>query len=262
MAVADTICFLSGGSLNGDPLLSLGGSASFVEASANLFDDFEAEESELGLEDYRCIYVSNALTSSLLGLQVWIESPTLSSATMILGIDESNDVQEVNLEFFSGIGSFTLDFNGTDVVVLADSDLNTFAQNFQNALRNTFLTDVTVVVQLLGIIVNFTVSFIGVDGKREQPVFALKDNSLAGSPPITITKTVIGSPINATAEIVATDITPPINPEFRITTGSLPIFVPLLNENEGFPLWIKRTIPENPTPSQNDGFFLKIFAIA
>ena len=256
----DTICFLSGGSSNGDPLLSLGGEVSIAQASGDLFDDFQIEESSTGLEDYRCIYIFNGLTETLERTEVWLESPPGSSANVILGIDESDDIQEVNLSFFSGIGSFTLDFNGFDVVVNADSDLDVFAQNFQAALRSdTPLTDVVVRVQFLGTTVNFIVTFEGADKSRKQPVFALKDNGLGGSPAISINQTNVGSPIDSTAETINTDTTSPLNPEFRETTKLLPITISNLASNEGFPLWIKRTISIDPVATQNDGFFLKIF---
>jgi hypothetical protein len=255
----DTVCFLSGGASNGDPLLSLGGAVSITKAGGDLFDDFQPEETLVGLEDYRCIYIYNELSNTIRGLNVWVESPPLSAAAIVLGVDESDDIQEVNLSFFSGIGTFTLDFGGIDVVISADSDLDTFAQNFQNSLRNdTSLTEVIVQAQMIETTVNFKVTFTGDDGRRSQPVFGLKNNSLGGSPAISIDQTSVGSPINATAESIGTDVSVPSNPEFRETTRSLPIIIPNLAENEGFPLWIKRTVDINPAATQNDGFFLQI----
>ena len=256
----DTVCFLSGGSINGNPLLSIGGEASFVEADGDLFDDFQPEESATGLEDYRCIYIFNNVSSTITNLRLWIESSPLSSAAISLGLREENDIQEINLSFLPSGGSFTLDFGGVDIVVDANVALDVFALNFQNALRNnTSLTDVIVQVQQIGTTVNFTVSFIGSDGAREQPTFALLNNGLVGNPTISITKTNVGSPINAIAQSIATDTTTPVA-EFKTTTQILPIVVPTLNENEGFPLWIKRTVAINPVATQNDGFLLKIFA--
>lgn len=255
----DTVCFLSGGGSNNDPLLSLGGSVSIAEAEGDLFDDFQPKESLTGLEDYRCVYIFNRLTSPIKGVEVWLESPPLSSAAVILGIDESDDVQEVNLSFFSGIGTFTLDFEGRDIIVNADSDLGVFAQNFQDSLRaDENLTDVTVQAKLIGTTVNFEIVFAGIDGKRKQSVLALKDNSLGGSPAVSINQITVGSPINATAETIGKDTTVPLNPEFRETTRALPILIPNLAENEGFPLWFKRTIEINPNPTSSDGFFLQI----
>jgi hypothetical protein len=256
----DTKCFLSGGSSNGDPLLSLGGDVSITEAGGDLFDDFQPEESSTGLEDYRCIYIFNGLTDPINGVEVWLESPPLSSAAVLLGVDEADDMQEINLSFFSGIGTFTLDFDGRDIVVSADSDLGIFAQNFQDSLRDDEdLTDVIVQAKLIDTTVNFTVIFTGLDGRRKQPVFGLKNNSLGGSPAISINQTSIGSPINATAETIDNDIKAPLNPEFRETTRALPIIIPHLAVNEGFPLWFKRTVEVNPAPTRNDGFFLQIF---
>lgn len=256
---SDTVFFLSGGTANGDPVFSLGGVVSAVEAGGDLFDDFPPEKSTTGLEDYRCIYVYNGLSDTIRGIQLWVEVPPVSSTSIILGVNESDDVQEVNLSFFSGIGTFTLDFDGVDVVVTADSDLDIFASNFQNALRNdTALTDVTVNAQMISTTANFIVTFTGTDGRRKQPVFGLKGSTLGGSPVVSISQTSVGSPINAIAESVDKDTTP-LYPEFRETTASLPIIVPNLAVNEGFPLWIKRTIGVNPVSTQNDGFFLQIF---
>lgn len=257
--VSDTVLLLSGGSSNGDPLLSLGGEVSITEVGSDLFDDFLPEESATGLEDYRCIYVFNTLPNSLKGIRLWLESSPVSSAAVILGVEESDDIQEINFSFFSGIGTMTLDFGGEDVIVTADSDLDIFALNFQTSLRdNTYLTDVIVDAQMVGTTVNFKVTFAGSDGKRKQPIFALVDNSLGGSPTISINQISVGSPINATAETIGTDISVPSNPEFRETTEVLPIIIPNLFANEGFPLWIKRTIETNPPATRDDGFFLQI----
>tara|TARA_Y100000034_G_scaffold86053_1_gene103158 strand:- start:4020 stop:5816 length:1797 start_codon:yes stop_codon:yes gene_type:complete len=259
----DTVCFLSGGLSNNDPLLSIGGTASLTEVESNLFDNFQPSESTTGLEDYRCIYIYNALTNSIEDIKLWIEIPPTSDTVTTIGIDESDDMQEVKVDFFAGFpstGSFTLDFDGNDIVVSASSDLESFALNFQNALRdNTSLTDVTVAGQLIGATITFIVHFVGDDGKRDQPTFALKNNSLEGNPSMTINKVIVGSPINATAETIATDTTIPLNPSFKSTTEALPIVVPSLNVNEGFPLWIKRTVAINPIPTQNDGFTLRVF---
>ena len=254
----DTSFFLSGGS-NGDPLLSLGGERSLAEVESDLFDDFKPEETSTGLEDYRCIYVVNDLSNTLKDIRIWVEVNPLSDTVTTFGIYEKDDVQEVTLEFFTGAGSFILDFDGYDVEVKASPDLDTFAQNFQNSLRSsTPLTDVKVRTRLFDDTVTFVVTFTGSDGNKEQPGFALKLNDLVGKPSINIEKTIIGSPTNATAEIITTDITVPINPKFFETTRVSPIVVPLLNPNEGFPLWIRRTILPNPIATQNDGFVLKV----
>lgn len=87
--------YLSGGSTNTDPNLSLGGPISQTEIVSgqlnNLFDDVSAVESGAGDVEYRCIYIKNTHSvSSLVNARIWIDQDTLSTDDEIdIAIDPS-----------------------------------------------------------------------------------------------------------------------------------------------------------------------------
>lgn len=82
---------LSGGSTNGSPLLSLGGAKSEASASLQLFDNVSSDGADLGLTDFRCIYIHNGNSSlDLIGATAWLASNTPSSTTDIsIGVGTS-----------------------------------------------------------------------------------------------------------------------------------------------------------------------------
>lgn len=89
---------LSGGAANADPLLSLGGTKSSVDASATIFDNVSGDESTAGDVEYRCVYVHNAhATLSMDAAILWIQANTPSTFTTIdvsLGTSAINAVEQ------------------------------------------------------------------------------------------------------------------------------------------------------------------------
>ena len=84
IVATDLKFYLSGGSSNPDPLLSLGGAISSVQASSNLLDDISTAESASGDTEYRAIFVKNTnSTDTAYSVKVWIASNTPSAATEI-----------------------------------------------------------------------------------------------------------------------------------------------------------------------------------
>lgn len=87
--------YLSGGSTNTDPNLSLGGPISQTEIVSgqlnNLFDDVSAVESGAGDVEYRCLYIKNTHSvSSLVNARIWIDQDTPSPDDEIdIGVDPS-----------------------------------------------------------------------------------------------------------------------------------------------------------------------------
>ena len=255
---SDIEFFLSGGLTNSDPTKSLGGVVSTVHAESDLFEDFRPEYASTGLTEYRCLYLFNRLNVPLVNVKIWLEKYSSSSTGIVFGVDESDDIQEISMSFLSGVGTATFDFNGNDIVVNGSPDLDVFAQNLQDSLRNnTDLSEVEVSGRTEDSGFIFSVIFTGADGSRNQSFIALKDNNLAGSPEITIQKVQEGSPINAIAEETADNITAPSNPIFKEITESSPISL-ALGVDEGFPLWIKRVVEANPDPVENDRFSIKM----
>jgi len=75
---------LSGGSANADPLLSIGGVASSVDAAATIFDDVSSAEAVAGDTEYRCVYVRNThATLTMLGTKIWVQTQTPSADTAV-----------------------------------------------------------------------------------------------------------------------------------------------------------------------------------
>lgn len=75
---------LSGGAANADPLLSIGGAISSVDAGSSIFDDVASAEAAAGDTEYRCIYVKNThATLTYLSAKIWIQTQTPSADTAI-----------------------------------------------------------------------------------------------------------------------------------------------------------------------------------
>ena len=73
---------LSGGAANADPLLSIGGAISSVDAGSSIFDDVASAEAAAGDTEYRCIYVKNThATLTYLSAKIWIQTQTPSADT-------------------------------------------------------------------------------------------------------------------------------------------------------------------------------------
>lgn len=94
VATSDLKWLLSGDSGNTDENLSLGSGRSSTEVVFspilnNLFDNVTADESALGVVEYRCIYLQNDhATDSIDDVVVWINSQTPSPNTAIaIGLD-------------------------------------------------------------------------------------------------------------------------------------------------------------------------------
>ena len=73
---------LSGGSANADPLLSIGGAKSSVNADSAIFDAVTSAEASSGDAEYRLIYLHNAhATLTALAAKIWIQTNTPSAST-------------------------------------------------------------------------------------------------------------------------------------------------------------------------------------
>lgn len=88
MQPTDIKRYLSGGSSNTDPNLSLGDEVSSTEVSStplnNLFDNVTAAERTSGIEDYRCLYIKNEHpTSPLIGARIYVSTQTPASDTVV-----------------------------------------------------------------------------------------------------------------------------------------------------------------------------------
>lgn len=95
MIDTDLVAYLSGGSANTDPNLSLGDDISSTAVSLtplnNLFDNVSPAERASGTVEYRCFYVKNEhATEELQNTSVYISKQTDSTSTAIdIGLDSA-----------------------------------------------------------------------------------------------------------------------------------------------------------------------------
>ena len=75
---------LSGGAANSNPLLSIGGAMSSVEATGStLFDTVTSAEAAAGDTEYRCVYIYNNGATEATSCSLWIQANTPSGDTDI-----------------------------------------------------------------------------------------------------------------------------------------------------------------------------------
>jgi len=277
MPTKEQIVFLlSGGLNNSDPNKSLGGAVSHVpifDGLNNLYDDLTPEQSELGTHiDYRCFYLKNASNQKWKNIVAYIDNypsesvPTIESGAFVqIGVANRNDVQQISV-ISQGVtgGSFTLNFDGDDVIVPWGHGVDVWAANFQTALRNLDnLSEVTVagkrVVTSQEFYI-FTVTFSGADGNRNQSFLQMTANNLIGPGPITISETKIinGSPANSIAQEIPEETIVPSGVIFKYATLSDPVELGTLYAQESVPIWTKRFFLEPHTDYIEDKFTISI----
>lgn len=266
---------LSGGTVNLNPDDSIGGdpsSSPILDATLNnLFADVTADQTATGYEDYRCIYMFNDGPTPVYNFGLWIESDFSGGATMELGITNSNESQRVTISGgpITG-GSFTLSYKTFPFVVNYNSDLSVWVSSFQSALDNLQDGSGNIVFDSPKVIAQnagantfvFDVSFSGLDAKRNLDKLQVASNSLISTSTISIfiSTTSEGAPINTIAPEINLETTPPGGVGFYAASKQSPITLPVLNPNDGFPLWIKRTIVAGTEAVERDGFQLSFRA--
>jgi hypothetical protein len=263
---ADIIFLLSGGSTNSDPNQSLGGPPSTKRISGdfnNLFDDISESDAQVGHIDYRCFYVKNNSSETWENVRVWMADQS-EGAIGLLGLDSQDDTQQLTVISDNGAngGNFKVDFDGDEVQVDYDADINTWADNFQTALRTlSTLSDVTVTGQEMSGAKEFElfmVTFTGDDGAREQPTLFVTENNLTfaggGTGTIDVTKTNKGTPINNTPAKLGEETVAPINVSFQVTSESTFVTLGNLNSGDFVPIWIQRIFPAGNAPVVSNTF--------
>lgn len=102
------LMYLSGGSSNADPTLSLGGDISVTAMGGNIFGTITNRKAQLGGPDYRCVYLKNTSGSeTAYGLIVWIENQAELGNTVSIGIDpvgKNAAAQSISDEYTDPVG--------------------------------------------------------------------------------------------------------------------------------------------------------------
>lgn len=261
---------LSGGSTNTNPNLSLGGDPSAYEISAslqNLFNNVTAEDSASGYVDYRCFYVfNNNGSDSLYNCSVYFDNILDANPQLQLGLFLADDVQRMVISQNVTSGTLTLRYGDDTFYYTTPISWGTnylsFRANMENALNALAdLSGVQVLASAGGSYYTFEIAFTGDDGNKYQPTLAVSANNLStgsGTPTVAIQKIVDGGPINTVPDTLPNSVTAPVGPAFYNTSSAIKKMVGSLKPNEGFPVWVKRTVPPNANPSALSGSTFKL----
>lgn len=267
--LSDLIFVYSGGQVNHDASLSIGGDASVYEIVGsfnNLFSDVTPSQASSGYTDYRAFYIfNNHPTDTVYNMKIYIVEDATGGSNIQVGIDSRDELQNITIDQNITSGNFRIQYepnnpNGAGAVTVNyDPDLSVWASNLENALNGIRdLKDVSVTGSALSEGASFDVLFTGQDGKRSQSILAITQNNLNPPSTINVSRQVSGKPINSVATSLDVVTTPPTGVSFSFPTSSSPIILPKLREGEGFAVWLKRITTSNSTALENDGFVLRV----
>ncbi len=259
----------SGGGSNIFPEKSLGGSPSAFPIQLglnNLFDD-SFSSGILRQNDYCCFYVFNDNDSTYRDAVIWVESQTDGGADIQLGLRTAVEKQKIIIEAIAVTGgSLTMDVGGCEFTFSYSSDITVWASNLKSALiTSCSLTNADVVGSTFDSgpteLFIFEITFDTTNSAYDLIEFV--SSTLTGSGILTpaIQRIVAGGPINEIAAAIGNKNTIPAGVSFGLTNRSMPTSVGTLKSNEGFPVWVKRTIPTDAVKTTPDGFIFKIGGI-
>lgn len=250
---------IGGSGTNCLPQNSLGGDPSNCPVTTtinNLFESLTTEQTQEGRIDYRCFYIFNdSLTEDLPNSSIFFNNQYNAPAQLQIGVNTFDDVQKITIATspVSGTIKITFDAVETSAITLGGS-ISTNQTNIANALNAlASLSGVTVLGADFGTYQTYTLTFSGADGNRFQPQVSVSNNSLSGSPSITVQKSVNGSPINTVAPVVVSGLNAPAGINFYSTDPDNRKIIGTLKSGEGFPIWIKRVVPSGSNPSDLAG---------
>lgn len=265
VSAIDLVVVLTGGSNNTDPNLSIGGDPSsqpLIGVLNNLYDNVDEDEALVGQVEYRCIYIfNNNSVDSFYNTEIIIRSQVEGGASIEVGIDAKHESQRLALAGSPTGGSFDISYTppgGTleTRTVNYDPDPATWATNLQTAINSIDSLDCTVSVG--GTFVNriFNINFT--DYRSHDFLTIDLTNLTGGATTSSVSKTVAGSPINSVPSLLEIDTTAPNGVDFYTPSLAEPIEIGTLYPEEGFPIWVKRTVAAATDAIENDGFQLRI----
>lgn len=263
----DIALFLSGGSNNNNPDLSIGGNPSNVMISSstlnNLFGDVSTIDSLQGSVDYRCVYLfNNHPTSSFHNVNLFISKNSLISSLKI-GIKNRTEIQSIIISSNNVITSGNVILNYGDSTPLQfnfNSNINIWANNLRVALNghpDLSGVKVTPFTDGSGQLFEFKVFFEGNDDNRFHELLSIQENNIDNSNVMT-NKEQNGSPINSIPPLLTSTKVKPNSVDFQDYNELSPLFFKELKSGDGIPIWIERTINPNTPATVDDGFTLRI----
>jgi alpha-tubulin suppressor-like RCC1 family protein len=268
----------SGGTLNDDPLLSLGGEPSIYTVPAeiqNVFSNVTSSTTINGITDYRMIYITNTGTAPINELYTSLIKALNTPAELSLGYFFTNEQQRFVFATTPTSGSITFTYKDIfnnlyplDPIVWTNAgNLGTALADQLNALVNSYGQ------QILGGVTCSTtntapdgfvllVTFAGASKNKYHNILT-QTNSLGVD--INGVISIVGSPINIVPPVIdnptvaPTDVTfYTLNPTDPISVGTLLNNPNVVGQGEYLPVWIKRVVPPDTQPQELAGSTLKI----
>lgn len=258
MASQELTYVLSGGVVNQDPDLAVGGppSPTIIDDTVNnLFADVTGAQTNVGYTDYRCYYVFNDNEDDYVNFQVWIGSQVASGSNCEIGVLTRNEMQQMQFVNVSG-GDFTLSVDGhtTDTISFTfSSDL--MAAAIQAALRGLPNAHECVVTAQGSD--TYRVEYAGINRNTAYPMMTFGVNALLPNDPLQpagaqFTRFQGGSPVNTIAPDTGVVTTPPSGITFSEPDANSPFVIGTVRTGDGFPIWIKRTTDPETEAIAND----------
>jgi hypothetical protein len=270
----DISLVLSGGSLNNDPNLSIGGPSSATAVVDgilnNLFDNVTPDQTETGHVDYRAIYFANDGDTTIFNVEFFITDEVPEGSSILIGTENRDELQRVSIEGAITGGFIEFEINDFSFTVFASpSNVTQWAQDFQDAMRaivsgsEIIFPDVTVTGLTSPGFFVFSILFEGRNGNTNQDDIIYTNNSLtvsSGTSTIVITTLQNGAPINTIAQELANETETPAAVGFFFPIQSSPISFAAMRPADFVPIWVRRETLAGALAVSNDGFTLRFRA--
>ena len=278
MINSDIKYYHSGGTLNNDPDLDLGGEISENELGTsveNLFNTLTSSESRIGLVDYRCFYIKNTHNADVLrNAKLYVHSERGSGSFIDLGVGNRDAYQTVRItgDAPPNEGEFLelyINRQPIDTPILTifyHPNPTIWQGRFQTELRGIDSCR-DAIVHVRGnsgtpMDLTFDVYFTKSIGCREISMLVYPDtnlaNWLADNSNVEITSVFSGKPINTDAVVIADVTTAPAAIDFIHPLVGSPVFLGDLRPGDYFPVWVRRTTPADTITKILDNFKIHI----
>jgi alpha-tubulin suppressor-like RCC1 family protein len=268
----------SGGTLNDDPILSLGGDPSIYTVPVeiqNVFSNITSSSTIDGITDYRMLYITNTGTAPINELYTSLIKALNTPAELSLGYFLINEQQRFVFANNPSSGTITFTYkdifnnsyilnaitwtNSTDLAFNLQSQLNELVNANGQAILGG-VSCATTPTTPDGFVLLIT--FAGASGNKYHNLLT-QTNSFGVD--INSNISIVGGPINIVPPVIANPTAAPSDIIFYTANPNDPIFVGTLLNNpsvpgqgEYLPVWIKRVVPPDTQPQELAGSTLKI----
>ncbi len=273
MVKNDISFLLSGGPKNVNPNKSIGGAISKQSIDNqlnNLFDDVTRDQTFNGFVDYRCLYIRNNSPNEKLKDASFYIHKSLDGAEISIGFSLRSDIQALLVDGEPGTGSsfqlqYTIRNDGINLVqttreILWVPNENTMAQRIAAILNSLMhVRGVQVSGHRSNVGYDFLITFGGsTTGRAQQLLAPVNEDGIQ----VTVMSVIKGGPINSTAPNIGLSNNPPNGVVFFDSDNSEAIEVGTLFPQDFIPIWLRRTVQKNTTPTHPDKCRLHMFGDA